>query len=93
MDLQAMDRCHRIGRILKRDFSKLKLEHHVVIEKGQLHQERTKPNAADIDQRAKECIELVHLAMGSPDFKELRITIGETLSLELSKSVVVLGGG
>ncbi|XP_043814167.1 ATP-dependent DNA helicase DDM1 isoform X2 [Manihot esculenta] len=61
MDLQAMDRCHRIGqtkpvhvyrlataqsievRILKRAFSKLKLEH-VVIGKGQFHQERTKPN-------------------------------------------------
>ncbi|XP_058009192.1 ATP-dependent DNA helicase DDM1 isoform X2 [Hevea brasiliensis] len=61
MDLQAMDRCHRIGqtkpvhvyrlataqsiegRILKRAFSKLKLEH-VVIGKGQFHQERTKSN-------------------------------------------------
>ncbi|KFK28358.1 swi2 snf2-like protein [Arabis alpina] len=59
MDLQAMDRCHRIGqtkpvhvyrlataqsiecRILKRAFSKLKLEH-VVIGKGQFHQERGK---------------------------------------------------
>ncbi|KAM7524166.1 hypothetical protein LguiA_014068 [Lonicera macranthoides] len=59
MDLQAMDRCHRIGqtkpvhvyrlataqsvegRILKRAFSKLKLEH-VVIGKGQFKQERTK---------------------------------------------------
>ncbi|XP_039158136.1 ATP-dependent DNA helicase DDM1 [Eucalyptus grandis] len=61
MDLQAMDRCHRIGqtkpvhvyrfatalsvegRILKRAFSKLKLEH-VVIAKGQFHQERNKPH-------------------------------------------------
>ncbi|KAI4381702.1 hypothetical protein MLD38_007754 [Melastoma candidum] len=60
MDLQAMDRCHRIGqtkpvhvyrlataqsiegRILKRAFSKLKLEH-VVIGKGEFHQERNKP--------------------------------------------------
>ncbi|ESQ31156.1 hypothetical protein EUTSA_v10003684mg [Eutrema salsugineum] len=59
MDLQAMDRCHRIGqtkpvhvyrlataqsiegRILKRAYSKLKLEH-VVIGKGQFHQERAK---------------------------------------------------
>ncbi|KVI08839.1 ATP-dependent DNA helicase DDM1 [Cynara cardunculus var. scolymus] len=58
MDLQAMDRCHRIGqtkpvhvyrlataqsvegRILKRAFSKLKLEH-VVIGKGQFQQEKT----------------------------------------------------
>ncbi|XP_022985070.1 ATP-dependent DNA helicase DDM1 [Cucurbita maxima] len=65
MDLQAMDRCHRIGqtkpvhvyrlataqsvegRILNRAFSKLKLEH-VVIEKGQFHQERTKPNSGAI---------------------------------------------
>ncbi|XP_074294306.1 ATP-dependent DNA helicase DDM1-like isoform X1 [Silene latifolia] len=57
MDLQAMDRCHRIGqtkpvhvyrlataqsvegRILKRAYSKLKLEH-VVIGKGQFKQER-----------------------------------------------------
>ncbi|CAH8336529.1 unnamed protein product [Eruca vesicaria subsp. sativa] len=59
MDLQAMDRCHRIGqtkpvhvyrlataqsiegRVLKRAYSKLKLEH-VVIGKGQFHQERAK---------------------------------------------------
>ncbi|XP_074275283.1 ATP-dependent DNA helicase DDM1-like [Silene latifolia] len=59
MDLQAMDRCHRIGqtkpvhvyrlataqsvegRMLRRAFSKLKLEH-VVIGKGQFKQERTK---------------------------------------------------
>ncbi|KAF9620353.1 hypothetical protein IFM89_011088 [Coptis chinensis] len=63
-DLQAMDRCHRIGqtkpvhvyrlataqsvegRILKRAFSKLKLEH-VVIGKGQFQQERTKSNGLD----------------------------------------------
>ncbi|KAI7746908.1 hypothetical protein M8C21_018130, partial [Ambrosia artemisiifolia] len=61
MDLQAMDRCHRIGqtkpvhvyrlatalsiegRMLKRAFSKLRLEH-VVIGKGQFQQERTKTN-------------------------------------------------
>ncbi|XVF62019.1 hypothetical protein PTKIN_Ptkin08bG0183000 [Pterospermum kingtungense] len=61
MDLQAMDRCHRIGqtkpvhvyrlttaqsvecRILKRAYSKLKLEH-VVIAKGQFHQERKPSN-------------------------------------------------
>ncbi|CAH2043122.1 unnamed protein product, partial [Thlaspi arvense] len=59
MDLQAMDRCHRIGqtkpvhvyrlataqsiegRVLKRAYSKLKLEH-VVIGRGQFHQERAK---------------------------------------------------
>lgn len=64
MDLQAMDRCHRIGqtkpvhvyrlstaqsvegRILKRAFSKLKLEH-VVIGKGQFQQEKTKPSGTD----------------------------------------------
>ncbi|KAL8123801.1 ATP-dependent DNA helicase DDM1 [Apium graveolens] len=67
MDLQAMDRCHRIGqtkpvhvyrfataqsvegRILKRAFSKLKLEH-VVIAKGQFMQEKTKADTADIDE-------------------------------------------
>ncbi|XP_043810079.1 ATP-dependent DNA helicase DDM1 isoform X2 [Manihot esculenta] len=68
MDLQAMDRCHRIGqtkpvhvyrlataqsvegRILKRAFSKLKLEH-VVIGKGQFHQERMKSNAmVDVEE-------------------------------------------
>ncbi|CAN1344221.1 ATP-dependent DNA helicase DDM1 [Linum perenne] len=68
MDLQAMDRCHRIGqtkpvhvyrlataqsiegRILKRAFSKLKLEH-VVIGKGQFHQERAKANPmADMEE-------------------------------------------
>ncbi|KAJ4965527.1 hypothetical protein NE237_017376 [Protea cynaroides] len=64
MDLQAMDRCHRIGqtkpvhvyrlataqsvegRMLKRAFNKLKLEH-VVIGKGQFQQERTKPNTLE----------------------------------------------
>ncbi|KAK9678263.1 hypothetical protein RND81_11G199700 [Saponaria officinalis] len=64
MDLQAMDRCHRIGqtkpvhvyrlataqsvegRILKRAFSKLKLEH-VVIGKGQFKQERTKSDVME----------------------------------------------
>ncbi|KAK7252908.1 hypothetical protein RIF29_37176 [Crotalaria pallida] len=63
MDLQAMDRCHRIGqtkpvhvyrlstaqsvevRMLKRAFSKLMLEH-VVIGKGQFHQECAKPVSA-----------------------------------------------
>ncbi|CAD6226974.1 unnamed protein product [Miscanthus lutarioriparius] len=61
MDLQAMDRCHRIGqtrpvhvyrlatshsvegRIIKKAFGKLKLEH-VVIGKGQFEQDRAKPN-------------------------------------------------
>lgn len=37
------------GRILKRAFSKLKLEH-VVIGKGQFKQERPKPNTADIPE-------------------------------------------
>lgn len=63
-DLQAMDRCHRIGqtkpvhvyrlatsnsvegRIIKKAFGKLKLEH-VVIGKGQFQQDRAKPNALD----------------------------------------------
>lgn len=39
------------GRILKRAFSKLKLEH-VVIGKGQFHQERMKSNAmVDVEVR------------------------------------------
>lgn len=64
MDLQAMDRCHRIGqtrpvhvyrlatshsvegRIIKKAFGKLKLEH-VVISKGQFQQERIKPNTLE----------------------------------------------
>lgn len=67
MDLQAMDRCHRIGqtkpvhvyrlstaqsvegRILKRAFSKLRLEH-VVIGKGQFQQERTKSILDTMDE-------------------------------------------
>uniref|UniRef100_A0A2C9WKY3 ATP-dependent DNA helicase DDM1 n=1 Tax=Manihot esculenta TaxID=3983 RepID=A0A2C9WKY3_MANES len=75
MDLQAMDRCHRIGqtkpvhvyrlataqsievRILKRAFSKLKLEH-VVIGKGQFHQERTKPNVIN-DLEEEDLLALV----------------------------------
>ncbi|MCL7025219.1 hypothetical protein MKW94_020526 [Papaver nudicaule] len=66
-DLQAMDRCHRIGqtrpvhvyrlatgqsvegRLLKRAFSKLKLEH-VVIGKGQFQQERTSTSAEVIQE-------------------------------------------
>lgn len=66
MDLQAMDRCHRLGqtkpvhvyrlataqsvecRVLKRAFSKLKLEH-VVIGKGQFHQER-KSNTENFEE-------------------------------------------
>lgn len=65
MDLQAMDRCHRIGqtkpvhvyrlataqsvegRMLKKAFSKLRLEH-LVIGKGQFHLERSKPNSAEV---------------------------------------------
>ncbi|KAG9440969.1 hypothetical protein H6P81_021134 [Aristolochia fimbriata] len=64
MDLQAMDRCHRIGqtrpvhvyrlatshsvegRILKKAFGKLKLEH-LVIGKGQFQQERSKANTLE----------------------------------------------
>ncbi|XP_064996524.1 ATP-dependent DNA helicase DDM1-like [Musa acuminata AAA Group] len=64
MDLQAMDRCHRIGqtrpvhvyrlatshsvegRIIKRAFGKLKLEH-VVIAKGHFQLERMKPNTLE----------------------------------------------
>lgn len=67
MDLQAMDRCHRIGqtrpvhvyrlatshsvegRILKKAFSKLKLEH-LVIEKGQFQQERKKPYTLEVSE-------------------------------------------
>ncbi|XP_039782804.1 ATP-dependent DNA helicase DDM1-like isoform X3 [Panicum virgatum] len=65
MDLQAMDRCHRIGqtrpvhvyrlatshsvegRIIKKAFGKLKLEH-VVIGRGQFEQERAKPNVLEL---------------------------------------------
>ncbi|GAA0170833.1 DNA helicase [Lithospermum erythrorhizon] len=67
MDLQAMDRCHRIGqtkpvhvyrlataqsvegRMLKRAFSKLRLEH-VVIGKGEFKQERTKAEADVLEE-------------------------------------------
>ncbi|KAJ3672852.1 hypothetical protein LUZ60_006226 [Juncus effusus] len=64
MDLQAMDRCHRIGqtkpvhvyrlatansvegKIIKKAFGKLKLEH-VVIGKGQFQQDRVKLNTLE----------------------------------------------
>ncbi|KAL4577628.1 hypothetical protein LXL04_013738 [Taraxacum kok-saghyz] len=67
MDLQAMDRCHRIGqtkpvhvyrlataqsvegRILKRAFSKLRLEH-VVIGKGQFQQEKISTSTEVLDE-------------------------------------------
>ncbi|KAI3462493.1 hypothetical protein Pfo_019156 [Paulownia fortunei] len=76
MDLQAMDRCHRIGqtkpvhvyrlataqsvegRILKRAFSKLKLEH-VVIGKGQFKQERSKADGTDT-MTEEELLALLH---------------------------------
>ncbi|KAK4410230.1 ATP-dependent DNA helicase DDM1 [Sesamum angolense] len=76
MDLQAMDRCHRIGqtkpvhvyrlataqsvegRVLKRAFSKLKLEH-VVIGKGQFKLERSKPEGTDI-MTEEELLALLH---------------------------------
>ncbi|KAF3320508.1 ATP-dependent DNA helicase DDM1 [Carex littledalei] len=66
-DLQAMDRCHRIGqtkpvhvyrlatansvegRIIKRAFGKLKLEH-VVIGKGEFHQDRVKANTFEDEE-------------------------------------------
>ncbi|XP_077217560.1 ATP-dependent DNA helicase DDM1-like isoform X2 [Tasmannia lanceolata] len=85
MDLQAMDRCHRIGqtrpvhvyrlatshsvegRMLKRAFSKLKLEH-LVIGKGQFQQERTKSNAA-------EELELLALLRDEEDAEEKFIQI------------------
>ncbi|XAR57893.1 DNA helicase [Bertholletia excelsa] len=83
MDLQAMDRCHRIGqtkpvhvyrlataqsvevRILKRAFSKLKLEH-VVIGKGHFQQERTKPSVTD----GMEEEDLLALLRGNEDDEE-----------------------
>ncbi|XP_076952642.1 ATP-dependent DNA helicase DDM1-like [Bidens hawaiensis] len=73
MDLQAMDRCHRIGqtkpvhvyrlatalsvegRMLKRAFSKLRLEH-VVIGKGQFQQERPK---ADVVEEEEDLLALL----------------------------------
>ncbi|KAL0431247.1 UNVERIFIED_CONTAM: ATP-dependent DNA helicase DDM1 [Sesamum radiatum] len=76
MDLQAMDRCHRIGqtkpvhvyrlataqsvegRVLKRAFSKLKLEH-VVIGKGQFKLEKSKPDATDV-MTEEELLALLH---------------------------------
>ncbi|XP_077216918.1 ATP-dependent DNA helicase DDM1-like isoform X2 [Tasmannia lanceolata] len=85
MDLQAMDRCHRIGqtrpvhvyrlatshsvegRMLKRAFSKLKLEH-LVIGKGQFQQERTTSNAA-------EELELLALLRDEEDAEEKFIQI------------------
>ncbi|KAL1354807.1 hypothetical protein HN51_006861 [Arachis hypogaea] len=68
VDLQAMDRCHRIGqtkpvhvyrlstaqsvegRMLKRAFSKLKLEH-VVIAKGHFHQDRTMLKVDEMEEQ------------------------------------------
>ncbi|KAA0054383.1 septin and tuftelin-interacting protein 1-like protein 2-like [Cucumis melo var. makuwa] len=44
-------------------------------------------------QRKKLDVEVEETEEHAKKREELRITIGETLSLELSKSVVVLGGG
>ncbi|KAK0604656.1 hypothetical protein LWI29_017882 [Acer saccharum] len=76
MDLQAMDRCHRIGqtkpvhvyrlataqsvegRILKRAFSKLKLEH-VVIAKGEFHHDGTNSNNNTNDMEEEDLLALL----------------------------------
>ncbi|KAF6166627.1 hypothetical protein GIB67_005489 [Kingdonia uniflora] len=91
MDLQAMDRCHRIGqtkpvhvyrlatsqsvegRILKRAFSKLRLEH-VVIGKGQFKQEKTKSDSFGVIEEE----DLLALLKDEEDPEEKLIQTGIT---------------
>ncbi|XP_028788422.1 ATP-dependent DNA helicase DDM1-like isoform X1 [Neltuma alba] len=107
IDLQAMDRCHRIGqtkpvhvyrlatahsvegRMLKRAFSKLKLEH-VVIGKGQFHQERMKPNSMD-NKEDEELLALLQEEESAED-KAIQTDISdEDLEQLLDRSDLVSG--
>ncbi|XP_076910894.1 ATP-dependent DNA helicase DDM1-like [Bidens hawaiensis] len=106
MDLQAMDRCHRIsqtkpvhvyrlatassveGRMLKRAFSKLRLEY-VVIGKGQFQQERTK---ADNVEEEEELLALLRDDDGEED-KMIQTDISdEDLEKLLDRSDLVATG-
>ncbi|EPS73256.1 hypothetical protein M569_01495, partial [Genlisea aurea] len=108
MDLQAMDRCHRIGqtkpvhvyrlataqsiegRILKRAFGKLKLEH-VVIGKGQFKQERTA--TADDGMSEEELLSLLRDEEDSED-KRIQTDISdEDLDRVLDRGDLVVDGG
>ncbi|KAH6797117.1 chromatin remodeling 1 [Perilla frutescens var. hirtella] len=107
MDLQAMDRCHRIGqtkpvhvyrlataqsvegRILKRAFSKLKLEH-VVIGKGQFKQERSKADGLDVIKE-EELLALLRDEESEED-KRIQTDISdEDLEKVLDRSDLVVG--
>ncbi|PSS36469.1 ATP-dependent DNA helicase [Actinidia chinensis var. chinensis] len=107
MDLQAMDRCHRIGqtkpvhvyrlatalsiegRMLKRAFSKLKLEH-LVIGKGQFQQERTKPSGTD-DMEQEELLALLRDNEDAED-KMIQTDISdEDLERILDRSDLIVG--
>jgi ATP-dependent DNA helicase len=104
MDLQAMDRCHRIGqtkpvhvyrlataqsidgRILKRAFSKLKLEH-VVIGKGHFKQERIKSD----DMEEEDLLALLRNEECEED-KMIQTDISEEdLEIVLDRSDLVVG--
>ncbi|KAK4262183.1 hypothetical protein QN277_027768 [Acacia crassicarpa] len=108
MDLQAMDRCHRIGqtkpvhvyrlatahsvegRMLKRAFSKLKLEH-VVIGKGQFNQERMKSNSEDVKEEDEELLELLKEEESAED-KAIQTDISdEDLEKLLDRSDLIAG--
>ncbi|GJR72172.1 ATP-dependent DNA helicase DDM1 [Tanacetum coccineum] len=107
MDLQAMDRCHRIGqtkpvhvyrlataqsvegRILKRAFSKLRLEH-VVIGKGQFQQERSKT-----DHEVLEEDDMLALLRGEEDEEDKMIQTDisdEDLERVLDRSDLIAAG-
>ncbi|XP_059293224.1 ATP-dependent DNA helicase DDM1-like [Lycium ferocissimum] len=109
MDLQAMDRCHRIGqtkpvhvyrlstalsvegRILKRAFSKLKLEH-VVIGKGQFKQERGKPSVDVKDVTEEEDLLTLLKDEDSEEDKLVQTDVtDEDLEKILDRSDLVVG--
>ncbi|KAK4368037.1 hypothetical protein RND71_011829 [Anisodus tanguticus] len=109
MDLQAMDRCHRIGqtkpvhvyrlstalsvegRILKRAFSKLKLEH-VVIGKGQFKQERSKPSMDVKDVTEEEDLLTLLKDEDSEEDKLVQTDVSdENLERILDRSDLVVG--
>ncbi|XP_062102383.1 ATP-dependent DNA helicase DDM1 [Humulus lupulus] len=106
MDLQAMDRCHRIGqtkpvhvyrlataqsvegRMLKRAYSKLKLEH-LVIGKGQFQLEKLAPNSFDIEEE-DDLLALIRDEESAED-KVIQTDISdENLELVLDRSDLVV---
>nr|XP_043634422.1 ATP-dependent DNA helicase DDM1 [Erigeron canadensis] len=109
MDLQAMDRCHRIGqtkpvhvyrlatalsvegRMLKRAFRKLRLEH-VVIGKGQFQQERVTKSSGNDFLEEEDMLSLLR-DDDDPEDKRIQTDISdEDLEKVLDRSDLIAAG-